>query len=347
MRPRRALEPFEQAYVESVELGISARAPDYVRGEAGAYARNLIENDYPVIFDYVHLAAILGVEEHRLRRVASRPDGLYRSFRLRKRRGGSRLIDAPMPELKTMQHWIHRHVTSKLTVHEAAHGFRRERSVVTNAEHHVGRALLVKYDVKDFFGSVERATVFRIFRRIGYTPATAGLLTGLTTLRGSLPQGAPTSPDLANAAAYRLDARLMGLAGRHGISYTRYADDLAFSGDGVASPKFRRAVEFIMRDSSFSPNEKKTVLLRHSDQQRVTGVVVNDRANWPRATRRWLRQEVHYLALHGVEEHLQRRGYERAAYKEFLYGHLYALRQLHPSEADEALRTLAQVAWPY
>jgi RNA-directed DNA polymerase len=173
------------------------------------------------------------------------------------------------------------------------------------------------------------------------------LLTRLTTLRGTLPQGAPTSPNLANVAAYRLDARLSGLATRHQVIYTRYADDLTFSGGGVSQSRFRRAVEYIMRNSGFIPNEKKTVYLTPSDQQRVTGVVVNDRAGWPRATRRWLRQEVYYLAKYGVDEHVRRRGYERAAYKQFLYGHLYALRQLHPAEALEALGTLSSVVWPY
>jgi RNA-directed DNA polymerase len=347
MKPRRLLQPFEQAYLVSVERDLSARAPDDVRRAAVLYARNLIENDYPVIFDRAHLATIVGVTERLLSFMVGSPESFYRPFRLRKRRGGSRLIEAPHHELKMVQHWLQRNLTRNLTVHDAAHGFRREHSIVTNAGHHVGRPLMVKYDAKDFFGSVEEAVVFRIFRRIGYTRLVAHLLTRLTTLGGALPQGAPTSPDLANVAAYRLDARLSGLSGRHDVVYTRYADDLTLSGGGVASSKFRRSVEHIMRDSGFSPNERKTVFLRRSDQQRVTGVVVNDRAGWPRATRRWLRQEVYYLAKYGVEEHIRRRGYQRAAYKEFLYGHLYALRQLHPAEADEALGTLSNVAWPY
>jgi RNA-directed DNA polymerase len=347
MRSRRPLEPFEQVYLEEVARDLSPRAPDDVRSAAVRYARNLIENDYPVIFDPAHFSMIVDVPEHRLGFMAGSPEGFYESFRLRKRRGGSRLITAPNHELKMVQHWLHRNLTQKLTVHEAAHGFRHERSIVTNACRHAGRSLILKYDVKDFFGSVDETTVFRIFRRIGYTRLVARLLARLTTLGGSLPQGAPTSPDLANVAAYRLDARLSGLATQQGVIYTRYADDLTFSGGGVASAKFRRAVEFIMRDSGFGPNEKKTTFLTPANQQRVTGIVVNQRPGWPRATRRWLRQEVYYLAKYGVEEHVRRRGYEQAAYKEFVYGHLYALRQLHPAEADSALVTLASVGWSY
>lgn len=347
MRSRRELESFEHVYLEDVERDLSPRAPDEVRTAAVAYARNLIENDYPVIFDHAHLALIVGMDVDRLRFMAGSPESFYQSFRLRKRRGGSRLIEAPNGELKTIQHWLHRHLTHKLTVHDAAHGFRLEHSIVTNALPHVGKSLILKYDVKDFFGSVEEVAVFRIFRRVGYTRLVARLLAGLTTLKRSLPQGAPTSPDLANVAAYRFDARLTGLAALHGVSYTRYADDLTFSGSAVANSKFRRTVESIMRDSGFIPNESKTTFLTPACQQRVTGVVVNDRAGWPRASRRWLRQEVYFLAKYGVDEHVRRRGYEHAAYKEFLYGHLYALRQLHPAEADRALAVLARVGWQY
>jgi hypothetical protein len=236
MRPRRELKQFEQDYVASVGSDLSDRAPEQVRRAAASYAQNLIENDYPVIFDLAHLAVVLGVNEGQLSFMGARPEGFYSCFRLQKRRGGSRLIEAPHRELKAVQHWVQAHVTRKLPVHEAAHGFREGRSIVSNAESHVGRCLIVKYDVKDFFGSVAEVTVFRIFRRVGYTRAIAHLLTRLTTLRGALPQGAPTSPDLANVAAYRLDARLSGLASRHEVNYTRYADDLTFSGAGVANP---------------------------------------------------------------------------------------------------------------
>jgi RNA-directed DNA polymerase len=347
MRQRRSLNQAEDVYLAEVERGLSPAVPPDVRVAAVGYARNLIENDYPVIFDIAHLAFIADVTVAQLEYMEKKPENFYSPFRLRKRRGGSRLIEAPHPVLKAVQHWLHRNLTRKLLVHEAAHGFRRARSIVTNARPHVGKDLLVKYDIKEFFGSVDEAAVWRVYRRIGYTPSVAHLLTRLTTLSGSLPQGAPTSPDLANVAAFRLDARLAGLAARHGVTYTRYADDLTLSGQGVSNPTFRRAVEHIMRNCGFTPNERKTAFLRPSDQQRVTGVVVNDRPGWPRATRRWLRQEVYYLSRYGVEEHLKRRGYENASYKEYLYGHLYALRQLHPAEADRALKTLAGVVWPY
>jgi RNA-directed DNA polymerase len=276
-----------------------------------------------------------------------RPESFYTAFRLLKRKGGSRPIDAPHRELKVVQLWLHKHVTRKMAVHDAAHGFRSGRSIVTNAGEHAGRGLVLKYDIKDFFPAVATPTVFRLFRRVGYSRGVAGVLAHLTTLRGVLPQGAPTSPDLANVAAFRLDARLSALAKRRAMTYTRYADDLTFSGSNAGDPRFRRLIEHIMRDSGFPPNERKTALASHARQQRVTGIIVNDRACWPRVTRRWLRQEVYYLRRYGVEGHLRRRGYDFASYREFLYGHIYALRQLHPREADEALESLAAVVWPY
>ncbi len=202
-------------------------------------------------------------------------------------------------------------------------------------------------DLKDFFHTVRSSTVFRILRRAGYTVAVADVIAKLTTLNGSLPQGAPTSPDLANVAAYRLDARLQGLAQRHNLQYTRYADDLTFSGDALRRPEISRTIGAIIRDSGFRPNETKTKYMPPSKQQRVTGIVVNERAAWPRVTRRWLRQEVHFVRRFGVEQHIARRGYRRGHYKQFLYGHLYSMHQVHPVEVAEHLDALRQVDWPY
>src|SRR5207248_3235965 len=159
-----------------------------------------------------------------------------------------------------------------------------------------------------------------------------------TTLDGVLPQGAPTSPDLSNHAARRLDLRLAGLARRRKLTYTRYADDLTFS--GVVTPRVQRAIEHIVRDSGFSPNESKLRYLQSHQRQSVTGVVVNEKVNVPRERRRWLRQEVHYLSRFGDADHLRARGVDNSGYREYIYGHVYALHAVRPDEAAELLSTL-------
>jgi retron-type reverse transcriptase len=184
-----------------------------------------------------------------------------------------------------------------------------------------------------------------MFRFLGYSREVANLLTSLVTLDGSLPQGAPTSPDLANVAAYRLDVRLSAFAERHGLVYTRYADDLTFSGEQLRAPRVTRAIEHIVRAERFSPNDDKRRYVADHQRQTVTGLVVNDALNWPRERRRWLRQEVHFLARFGLSSHLERRGASRPAYRDFIYGHVYALNQANHREARRLLELLDSVDW--
>jgi RNA-directed DNA polymerase len=298
-----------------------------------------------VLFSQEHLASVVGVPWLELVDIVSNRDANYSTFRIAKRRSGSRVIQAPSSKLKHIQRYVRRYITSKLPSSDRAHGFRTGRSIITNAEPHVGAKLVVRYDLKDFFGSVKEPAVRYLFRRAGYSPAVAELLTAVCTLGGALPQGAPTSPDLANLAAVRLDHRLHGLADQRGFVYTRYADDLTFSGEGIEGSRTRRAIEFIIRDSGFAPNERKTAYLSRATRQRVTGLVVNDKVNWPRDTRRWLRQEIYYLEKWGPESHAVQRGYTRARYREFIYGHVFALFSVLPDEAVGYLDRLDRVSW--
>jgi hypothetical protein len=186
----------------------------------------------------------------------------YRYAVIRRRSGLPRVLEAPKARLKEIQRWMLREILDHVPTHDAAHGFTRGRSVVTHAALHTGQAAVLRLDLKDFFASVSAARVFGIFRTLGYSPAVAHVLTGLATntvpqmvwqevcrvsdarliqprfwlgrqlATPHLPQGAPTSPALANPAAFGLDRRLAGLAASMNVRYSRYADDLIFSGAG-------------------------------------------------------------------------------------------------------------------
>lgn len=342
----RRLSDTDFEYLSTVHGQLAKRDVAMADG-AVDYATALLERDLPVLFDVRHVSHVVGLPLNVLASMAVAPRLHYTTFRIRKRSGGSREITAPRPALKQVQEWIHRNLLSRLEPHDACHGFVSGRSIATNAEPHVQAELILKLDIKDFFPSVRRQEVFRTFRRSGYGQEVAHVLTSLTTYGGSLPQGGPSSPALANFAARQLDIRLSGLARQRSLTYTRYADDLTFSGNQVRNPKVKRLIERIVRDEGFAPNEKKARYLHPSHRQAVTGVVVNEKLNWPRDRRRWLRQEIYYLKEHGVEEHLERRGADRTHYKEFIYGHVYALKSVRPDEAEAMLGDLAQIAWPY
>ncbi len=346
MFTQRDLSVEQAKYLDRIREGLH-RAPPVVRDEAADYARTLMQNGFPVIFDVSHLAWTSGVHANVLGAIAERPSAFYSVFRVPKRLGGSRRIAAPLPALATAQRWIHRHITSQIEHVESCHGFVKGRSIATNASPHARARVILKLDLVDFFESVERRSVYRLFRRFGYSKTVANLLAGLCTLGARLPQGASTSPGLANAAAFRMDLRLGGFCRKRGIAYTRYADDLTFSGPAVTQRKVKRTIESIVRKEGFTPNEAKARYLSPGQRQSVTGIVVNDGPNWPRPSRRWIRQEVHYLCRYGVDEHLRHRGIEATGYKEFIYGHVYALNVVRPDEAREVLEQLDSVEWPY
>lgn len=226
----------------------------------------------------------------------------YHFHWVKKRRGGWRLIEAPKATLKIVQTKILREILDKIPVHSAAHGFTSGRSILTNAIPHVGHPVLVKFDLMNFYTTVSFARVVAIYRQLGYSREVAIWLGLLTTsavpgnlsfqeqgpyaltpyLRRHLPQGAPTSPALANMSAFGLDTRLSGLARAFGATYTRYADDIAISGPQELSYGLRTViplVQQIVRQERFYVNKKKRKVLRASNRQTVTGIVVNEKTN--------------------------------------------------------------------
>ncbi len=244
----------------------------------------------------------LGTTEPQLRAVPL----TYHAFEVPKRTGGSRTISAPDKPLKTTQRCILRRVLSKLKAHPAATGFERGFSIVANALPHVGQDVVIKLDIKDFFGATTSARVDNYFRKIGWNADAAALLTTLCTHGGRLPQGAPTSPRLSNLLNHRLDARLAALAQSRGLAYSRYADDMTFSGP-QATPKDKVAthtndiihlVKQIVKDEGYILHtDKKLRIARKGDRQLVTGLVVNQKVNLPRRKRRWLRSIEHHIKV--------------------------------------------------
>lgn len=249
---------------------------------------------------------------------AAAPPAQHYSYRWRpKARGGLRLIEAPKPRLRALQHKILREILQRVPVHEAAHGCVKGRSALTHAQTHIAAPMLLQLDLAEFFTRIRASRIHALFETLGYPTDTARVLTGLVThctpravvraaplpsdvqrdvLRESkaslerlrdrhLPQGAPTSPALANLCAYRLDLRLAGAAASCGARYTRYVDDLAFS---CASPNRARAQRLaqmcfgILLEEGFLPNPRKTRYASNAQSQRVTGIVVNTKANIPR-----------------------------------------------------------------
>jgi RNA-directed DNA polymerase len=222
----------------------------------------------------------------------------YRTVRVAKRSGGERTLRVPDAATKALQRQLLHRVLGHVPVHPAAHGFERGRSIVTNARPHAGRPLVIRMDIVDFFDSTGDRRIRRLFRVLGWDAETAALLTRLTTDNGSLPQGAPTSPRLANLVNVRLDARLAALASARNATYTRYADDLTFSfldADHGAVADILAATRKIVGQEGYRLHlDRKLQIRRAHHRQLVTGLVVNQGVALPRARRRWLRAVEHH-----------------------------------------------------
>ena len=241
-------------------------------------------------------------------RPASVADAHYHFHWVKKRRGGWRLIEAPKSMLKLVQTKILRELLDKVPVHSTAHGFTFGRSILTNARPHVGQAILLKMDLTNFYTTVSFARVVAVFRGLGYSREVAIWLGLISTsavpgnlgfqdqgpyaivpyLRRHLPQGAPTSPALANLSAFGLDIRLSGLARSFGAKYTRYADDLTISGPAELAYALRTViplVQQVVQQEKFVVNRAKRQILRAHQRQVVTGVIVNKKPNISRRFR--------------------------------------------------------------
>ena len=237
----------------------------------------------------------------------------YTTFQVpKKKKGEFRTIDAPVPELKYIQRCLNVIFQTLHTPHAAAMGFVPGRSVADNAMRHLGQNYVYNIDLKDFFPSISSG---RLFKRLQAKPfclnaELASLITDLCCHadaegRHVLPQGAPTSPTITNIVCERLDRKLQQLAKAYGLKYTRYADDITFSGMSNVfgeEGKFCRALRHIIeQEEHLTINDDKTRLCHRGMRQEVTGLTVNEKANVSRRYIKQLRTVLHNWEMFGHE----------------------------------------------
>lgn len=284
-----------------------------------------------------------------------------------------RLLEAPKPKLKALQRKVLVDILNQIPPHPAAHGFVRGRSVATHAELHVRRALVVRFDLEAFFTTVSTFRAHAVFRTAGYPDEVSSALLGLCTTRTAtevlraapypepftsedsvrrfdllqrladwhLPQGAPTSPALANLTAFGLDSRLHAFAAQYGLTYSRYADDLVFSGDDTRSVgALTNFVATVASEEGFRLNRAKTRVMRAHQRQLVTGVVVNERPAVARADYDALKARLHRLATRGVGDDAE------PELRAQLLGQLAWVGRFSTSRARKLEALFSRIAWP-
>ncbi|MDQ0033738.1 retron-type reverse transcriptase [Variovorax boronicumulans] len=346
--------------------------------------------DVQPVFTLNHLAMLTEVDYGLLRNFVNRSVKPYETFRIRKRAGPdgkkrTRLICAPTANLMKVQRWIAKNILGKSTPHEASVAFAPDSKLYEAAEHHCRSRWLIKLDVANFFESIPESAAYRVFRRLGFERLISFEMARICTrvaeghhrpekwkgrnnsahpfviaeyrqeFQGHLPQGAPTSPMLANLACVRMDRRIAEIAATEGLEYTRYADDMTFSTSSKAFTR-ARAATFIgkvyqeMGRAGLAPNTSKTTVVNPAGRKIVLGLLVDGAA--PKLTRQFkamLRQHIYYLTRSdvGPVKHARARGFTSVVgLRNHVLGLLGYAGQIELTYASEQRKAFETIVWP-
>ena len=278
----------------------------------------------------------LGISARTLYAVSNNLSKHYHKVSLPKKSGGYRNLSVPDEVLKSIQKRIAEVLLIHMPVSRYAKAYRFGSSTLRNAKHHVGKQVVLKLDILHFFDSIRYSTVKdKLFPEEIYAEPLRILLTMLCYHKDALPQGAPSSPAITNIILYEFDEQLGQWCREHGIAYTRYCDDMTFSGDFEPSEVIRY-VRLELKKMGFLLNEQKTRIQRPGQQQTVTGIVVNEKLSIPADYRRKLRQELYYCRKFGILEHMQKIGLEipEDTYRIQLLGKVNYVLQVHHNDKD-------------
>jgi len=282
---------------------------------------------------------------------------------IKKPSGGIRLLEKPKWQMKQVQRYILHGILDRIPAHSSSHGFQKKRSILTYVNPHVGKKVVIKMDLKNYFLSVEKARVRALFHLAGYPPTVSSLLAGLCSNRlespslpygltdrwryefPHLPQGAPSSPALADRLLFRVDLRLDGLAQKMGLNYTRYADDLAFSTNdesmrGKRTEPLIKLVQNIIEEEGFHVNPTKTRVMHQSQRQRLAGLVINQRTNVERSAYDQIRAILYRCQQNGLEAENRE---EHPAFLHHLQGRVEFVRSTNRARGDKLQSMLGKV----
>lgn len=338
---------FQKAFIER-NKHLEARVLSFYT----AYGQELARRRVPILFSSDDLAFRLGISKNQLNWLSYAKQGRYRQLERSKANGKIRILHAPTPKLKTVQRWITTKILLKQKPHPYAAAYYPGSTLAQCAGPHVGRRVVMRMDLKDFFPSITYSQVRRVFSSFGYSYSVASVLASLCCLEGKLIQGAPSSPVLSNLVASNIDRRITGLK-KHLKStdqkfyYSRYADDLIFSFDDESLVGTLPLLRQIINDEGFEVNEDKLRIMRSGRQQKVTGVVVNQRLNVNASECRKLRAVIHNISRNGWDAEIQR--WQASAdthvkdqdhFCQILEGKIAFVRSLNPEKGAKLLDKL-------
>ncbi|MBD81168.1 MAG: reverse transcriptase [Crocinitomicaceae bacterium] len=298
-----------------------------------AYAKPILEEGYPVIFNTTHLSSLVGYNKNYLKRAVAYQKYFYREFSITKKNGELRTLREPLPSLKEIQSWILNNILYKHEVSRYAKGYIPKRSIKDHAKYHTNELKVLTLDIKSFFDSISFGQVEAIFSNIGYSNIVSNLLAKLCFLEKNLPQGAPTSPCISNILLLEFDNVISAYCSEKKIKYTRYADDLAFSGD-VKKTALIKLVRSELKKLGLRLNNQKIKLMKQSQPQIISGIIVNKKVQVPKKNRNKIRNEMFYIKKFGFQSHMEKTKQTKSNYLKHLIGRINYLLTLNPKDTE-------------
>lgn len=345
------------------------------------YEEKLDIQGLPIIFSLKHFAIWIGISHSYLNKLIKTREDQYNNFSIQKKSGGYREIKSPTLGLKSIQRFIYSNILNSIKLDQSCYGFRKKVSIKDNASLHINQEAILRIDLYRFFDSITEKRVYGLFLSLGYHPnlsvSFAQLLTAPHTSayehtlkkenvfpksyydvnKAVLPQGAPTSPSIANIIAKKLDVRLRNLAYSFEIKYSRYADDLIFSGKKENIPPIHLLKKIIIEEGFFM-NYNKINLQIGGNRRIVTGLVVTDKVSVKKDLKREIRKHIHYCKKNGVLKQLEwlkknddlhiSKFSDRniTAYKEWLLGNIIFVRSIERELGEKYLFDFQDIDWP-
>ena len=325
-----------QSYKEKFEKEAikNKKSKDYINNNL-QYAEKLVKKNVPIVYDANHLGLLIGIKSAYLYKVTNEAKLFYRKFSIKKSNGDRRTIHEPLPNLKIIQKWILENILYKVETSKFSKAYKPSISIKDNVRFHKKQKYVFKLDIRNFFESLSEKYVYKIFKKIGYTNDLSILLSKICTLNGCLPQGASTSACLSNLILVDFDESVSSYCLEKNIRYTRYADDLTFSGT-FNHKALSTFINYKLNLLGLDLNHSKTRLLRQNQAQIITGIVVNEKIQVSRNYRKKIRLEVYYIKKFGIYGHLKRNNSKDDAktYLKSLSGKINYCLFINPNDLD-------------
>lgn len=310
------------------------------------YGESLNNQRLPIIYNTYHLSGLVGYAHSYLTRVCISTSFFYRQFDVLKKNGKKRKISEPLPSLKQIQYFILKEILYSQKTSRYCKSYIPKKKFREYLKYHSNEKEVLCLDIQDFFPSIKYPIIHNFFSDLGYAKDVSDYLAHLCTYHSFakkdnynpnnrfLPQGAPTSPYLSNLILKKFDDDVAYFCKENNIKYTRYADDMTFSGESIPKSSLISFVKDKLSHIGLSLNESKTNFMKQNKPQIVSGVIINKKIQLPKKDRNNIRKVMYFIKKYGIENHMEKTNEKRSYYINHLLGKIQYGLSLNPNDKE-------------